>query len=213
MEKTFNMTPFEKVNYFEESIASWFGSSYAVAVDCCTHGLELCLRLLNIRKIFVPRNTYLSVAMLSNKLNIRREFVDLKWKNHYSLTTGYGISSNANIIDAAVLWEPNSYVKGSYMVLSFQFKKHLSLGRGGMILTDSIDSYNDLKAMTYDGRTNNSLPWSEQDIYNIGYHYYMTPETAELGLQKLEEAKSKPAKEWSYKDYPDLFNFQVFKNG
>jgi len=213
MEKTFDMTPFEKVNYFEESIASWFGSSYAVAVDCCTHGLELCLRLFNIRKIFVPRNTYLSVAMLSDKLNIRREFVDLKWKDYYSLTDGYSINSNANIIDAAVLWEPNSYITGSYMVLSFQFKKHLSLGRGGMILTDSIDSYKSLKAMTYDGRTNNNLPWSKQDIYNIGYHYYMTPETADLGLEKLEEAKSKTSKKWSYKDYPDLFNFQVFKNG
>ena len=30
----------------EEQISNFFGSPYAVAVDCCTHGIELCLRLL-----------------------------------------------------------------------------------------------------------------------------------------------------------------------
>ena len=46
-----------------------------------------------------------------------------------------------NVIDAAVLWEKNSYVKGTMMCISFQFQKHLSLGRGGMILLDDKDWY------------------------------------------------------------------------
>ena len=40
------------------------------------------------------------------------------------------------IIDAAVHWESDSYVPGTYMCISFQFRKHLSLGRGGIILFD-----------------------------------------------------------------------------
>ena len=32
------------VEEFEKKIANFFGSPYAVAVDCCTHGLEVCLR-------------------------------------------------------------------------------------------------------------------------------------------------------------------------
>ena len=37
------------------------------------------------------------------------------------------------------------------------------------------------------------VPWRKQNISRSGYHYYMTPETAELGLKKLPEAiKKKP---------------------
>mgnify|MGYP003661763403 CR=1 FL=1 len=35
---------FELIKTFENKIAEFFGSPYAVAVDCCTHGVELCLR-------------------------------------------------------------------------------------------------------------------------------------------------------------------------
>jgi hypothetical protein len=38
----------------------------------------------------------------------------------------------------------------------------------------------------------------------MGYHYYMTPEIANFGLQKLETAKKTPAKVWNYLDYPNL---------
>ena len=65
------------------------------------------------------------------------------------------------------------------MNLSFQFQKHLSLGRGGMILTDNRYSAKQLKKMSYDGRLPD-IPWREQDIDMMGYHYYMTFETDKL---------------------------------
>ena len=73
------------------------------------------------------------------------------------------------------------------MSVSFQFRKHLSLGRGGMILCDNKDDYISLKKMSYDGRLPD-IPWRDQDISTMGYHYYMTPETAQKGLDKLESA-------------------------
>ena len=51
----------------KKKIAKWFGSKYAVAVDCCTLGIELCLRLYNISVITVPKRTYLSVPFLADK--------------------------------------------------------------------------------------------------------------------------------------------------
>ena len=45
---------FEKVRIFENKIADFFGAPYAVAVDSCTHGIELCLRLTLAKKIKVP---------------------------------------------------------------------------------------------------------------------------------------------------------------
>ena len=193
---------FQAIADFEKEIAKFFGSPYAVAVDCCTHGLELCLRLKNVEKIKVPKRTYLSVPMLANKLNIEREWTEEEWQDYYYLTE--------NIIDAAVLWRPNSYIPNTYMCISFQFRKHLSLGRGGVILFDREEDFETLKRMSYDGR-DPDVSWTQQDVQSLGYHYYMTPETATLGLQKLPAAITTAPKRWVCTDWPDLTTMNVFK--
>jgi hypothetical protein len=63
--------------------------------------------------------------------------------------------------------------------------------------------------MSYDGRDPN-LPWAKQNITEIGYHYYMTPETAQLGLSLLPDAMITDPQKWSYKDYPDISKMAVF---
>jgi len=96
------------------------------------------------------------------------------------------------------------------MCVSFQFRKHLNLGRGGIILTDDKEASKELKKMSYDGRIPN-VPWREQNISSVGYHYYMTPETAELGLKKLPSAISTTPRKWNVSDWPDLTKMDVFK--
>jgi dTDP-4-amino-4,6-dideoxygalactose transaminase len=96
------------------------------------------------------------------------------------------------------------------MCLSFQYKKHLSLGRGGAILLQNKDEYDILKKMSYDGRLPN-IPWMEQNIDTIGYHYYMTPEIAKLGLEKLPNSIKQISQKWDYQNYPDLRKISVFK--
>jgi dTDP-4-amino-4,6-dideoxygalactose transaminase len=96
------------------------------------------------------------------------------------------------------------------MSISFQYQKHLSLGRGGIILCDNLHDAEQLKKMSYDGRLPN-IPWKEQDIDMIGYHYYMTPETANLGLIKLPMAIINQPKTWTIKDWPDLTQMDIFK--
>ena len=193
---------FQVIADFEKEIAKFFGAPYAVAVDCCTHGLELCLRMKGATKITVPKHTYLSVPMLANKLGIELEWTDEEWLEYYYLTD--------RIVDAAVLWRKDSYVPGTYMSVSFQFKKHLSLGRGGVVLFDDPEAFDILKRMSYDGRSPDSS-WTEQNIKTMGYHYYMTPETAEMGLKKLPEAIEKPPKKWVHTDWVDLTTMDVFK--
>ena len=194
---------FQAVGDFEKQIASFFGSPYAVAVDCCTHGLELCLRQQDVKSIVVPKRTYLSVPMLADKLSIKLKWKDEDWQDYYYL-------GDTKIVDAAVLWERDSYVPGTFMCLSFQFRKHLSLGRGGMILTDNKGASLELKKMSYDGRIPN-IPWRDQNINTYGFHYYMTPETAELGLKKLPKAIETEPRKWVIEDWPDLRDMEVFK--
>jgi dTDP-4-amino-4,6-dideoxygalactose transaminase len=194
---------FDDIKIFEEQIANFFGSPYAVAVDCCTHGIELCLRDQEISMFTVPKRTYISVPFLAHKLNIAFNWRNEDWADYYYL-------GGTNIIDAAVLWKENSYISGTFMCLSFQYRKHLSLGRGGMILTDNKSAADRLKKMSYDGRCPD-IPWREQNIKTFGYHYYMTPETAALGIKKLPEAISTPPKQWTVEDWPDLSKMEIFK--
>ena len=164
-----------KVAEFEKLIANFYGAPYAVATDCCTHAIELCLRIENIEyPVNCPTRTYISVPMTFMKLGLEWQFDDYDWEDYYFIGC-------TDIIDAAVYWKQNGYIPETKMCLSFQHKKHLSLGRGGMILLDNYDEYVKLKKMSYDGRLPD-VPWAEQDIDSMGYHYYMTPETAQRGI-------------------------------
>jgi len=193
----------DNVVKFEKLIATFYNAPYAIAVDCCTHAIELCLRLTKPNNVTCPAHTYLSVPMTLKKLDINFSFVDANWNDFYFL-------GNTNIVDAAVYWRRNGYIPNTLMCLSFQHKKHLSLERGGMILLDNLTQYNELKKMRYDGRLDD-IPWKEQDIDSIGYHYYMTPETAERGIYKFCTAEVTEPKLWTHEDYPDISKMKVFK--
>ena len=191
------------VTEFEKLIGNYYGSRYAIAVDCCTHAIELCLRLTKPKTVTTPKHTYVSVPMTFEKLNLKWHWSDHEWQDFYYITP--------NIIDAAVYWQQDGYKHGTLMCLSFQYKKHLNVGRGGMILLDNTEHYKQLCKMRYDGRTDDK-PWAEQDIDTIGYHYYMTPETAKLGIERFKEVVNTEPKRWSYQNYPDLSNLRVFKD-
>ena len=194
---------FEYIEKFENEIANFYGAPYAVATDCCTHAIELCLRCEGYDNIVIPSHTYISVPFTFKKLNLKWKFEYQEWKDFYYLR-------NTNIIDAAVYWKQNGYIKNTYMCLSFQYKKHLSLGRGGAILLQNKEDYDILKKMSYDGRTPN-IPWMDQNIDTMGYHYYMTPETAKFGLDKLPKAFKNNPKSWNYSHYPNLNTMKVFQ--
>ena len=92
---------FDSVTNFENKIAEFFGSPYAVAVDCCTHGIELCLRFTGANNVTFPTRTYLSVPFLGEKLNLNWSWKNENWKDYYCI-------GNTSIYDAAVLWKRNS---------------------------------------------------------------------------------------------------------
>ena len=195
---------FKYINEFEEKIAEFYNAPYAVVTDCCTHAIELCLRYEGYNNIIVPTHTYISVPITLKKLNLDWKFEYQEWEDFYYL-------GNTNIVDAAVYWKRDGYIENTYMCLSFQYRKHLSLGRGGAILLQNKEDYDILKKMSYDGRSQNQ-PWMEQNIDTIGYHYYMTPETAQLGLEKLTCAIKENSKKWNYNNYPDLTSMKIFYN-
>lgn len=194
---------FKTVRDFERAIADYYDAPYAVAVDCCTHAIELCLRYMRPKtSIGIPTHTYISIPFLCEKLGLDWHWENTEWENYYTI-------SGTDIIDAAVDFRPHSYIPLSFTCLSFQFKKPLSLGRGGAILCHYESDYDALKKMAYDGRVDDQ-PWGDQAIDTIGYHYYMTPETAQMGLDKLPVVAKQKWPTWNWKDYPFLPDMPVF---
>lgn len=195
---------FTTVTDFEQAIAEYFGAPVAVATDSCTHALELCLRYQNVRVTECPTHTYISVPFTLMKLQINWQWWDQPWSRWYALT-------HTNIVDAAALFERDSYLPGHWMCISFQANKPLNLGRGGMILLDDHQAAWDLRAMAHDGRQR-GIPWADQDITTMGYHYHMTPETAAAGLERLPDVIEQQFETWNWRRYPYLPDRSVFAN-
>ena len=110
---------FQTVTDFEKEISKFYGAPYGIAIDSCTHAIELCLRYKKVEKFTVPPNTYPSIPNLAKKIGIEFEWEEQDWKDYYYL-------GGTNIIDSAVLWKENSYIPNTFMCLSFQFQKHLN---------------------------------------------------------------------------------------
>lgn len=199
------MIPFQKLFEFENKVAEFFGAPYAVATDCNTHALELCFRLNEYNRISVPNQTYVSVPFMLEKIGLPYFIDDVQWYDYYYMTN--------DIIDAAVYWKENGYIPGTKMCLSFHFKKHINIGRGGMILLDNKTEYDRLTKMRYDGRSiYDGVLHRDEDITEIGYHYYMPPETAEIGIDIFERKKNMIPENVSYMSYRKLTDFTYFSN-
>ena len=205
--------PYNVVKMFEEEIAKYTGSPYAVAIDSCTNGLFLCCKYLNTKKVTIPKRTYLSVPMSIIHSGAEVVFEDLQWKGIYQLKP-------YPLYDAAKRLTSDMYIKDSFMCLSFHIKKQLPIGKGGMILTDSKNAVEWLKKARYEGRSEKY--YKEDSIEMLGWNMYMTPQQASHGLALMQNyPKHQPdLGEWESRDnecsfqdgYRDLTEFPVFKN-
>jgi dTDP-4-amino-4,6-dideoxygalactose transaminase len=194
---------------FEQLIANYCGSKYAVACDSNSNAIKLVLEYLNIKdtKIEIPKNTYASVPMQIIHSGNIPVFKDLHWSGKYQL--GY-----TGIYDAACAFYKNMYydtLDESYMILSFHHRKILNIGKGGIILTNDKNFVNWCRPMIYDGRHIDKM-YNEDELECIGYHMYMTPEDAKIGIDIFNK-KIKDFNEdcGSYETYNDLTNQPVFK--
>ena len=196
----------EVVDIFEREVAAFFNAPYAVAVDCCTHAIQLCLEYRwqttaeEPVHIKIPKRTYVSVPMAVAQSGHMVKLIDLDWKDYYYLNP-------TNIIDAAAYWQRGGYVPKTMMCLSFQIKKHINIGRGGMILLDDKKAYDWLRLARYDGR-DMTVPYNgEGHIKMMGYHYYLTPEDCARGIllmRKKKDMKAAPMGSFSYPDTEEM---------
>jgi len=199
--------PFQIVRWFEEEIAHYTGAPYAIATDSCTNAIFLSCKHLGVdgKTITVPSRTYLSVPQSVRQAGANVQFEDLDWKGIYQLKP-------FPIYDAAKRLTSGMYIPGSLMCLSFHFKKHLKIGKGGMILTDNVGAVEHIKRMRYEGRTEN-ISYHEDIIDEEGWNMYMTPEQAARGLVLLTDHPQNSPDLIEDPPYRDLTEFSLFKKG
>ena len=114
------------------------------------------------------------------------------------------------IYDAAKRFTSNMYIPDTFMCLSFHIKKHLKIGKGGMILTDNEEAVEWFKAARYEGRSEKL--YHEDDIKTLGWNMYMTPQQAAHGLALMQNYPRVSADLGENNGYRDLTEFTVFKN-
>jgi dTDP-4-amino-4,6-dideoxygalactose transaminase len=192
--------PYKIVKMFEEEVADYTGAPYAISVDSCTSALFLCCKYLEVTDVIIPSKTYLSVpqSIINSGGNVIFDPSTNDWRGVYQLNP-------YPIYDAAKRFTSGMYIPNTFMCLSFHIKKHLKIGKGGMILTDNKEAADWFKESRYEGRSEKL--YHEDDIKHIGWNMYMTPQEASHGLNLMQNI------EWSYPDldenngYRDLRDF------
>ena len=161
-------------------MAEYGGSKYAVAIDNCTDALFLCLKYLKAEgEITLPKRTYVSVPCTVIHAGCQVKFEDIEWSGEYPL-------SPYPVYDAATRMRRGMYVPDSYYCLSFHRRKHIPIGKGGMILTDNKDAYEWFKVARYEGRHIDRL-YKDDTFDMIGWNMYLPPEQAAEGLELFKK--------------------------
>lgn len=196
---------YDVVRKFEKEIAHFAGAKHGVAVSSLSNALLLCCHYRKVRQVTIPKHTYPSVPMSIIHAGGTVKFEDMDWSGVYEL-------SPYKIIDGALRFRRNMYRKNTLHCLSFHMKKHIPIGRGGMILTDNPVIAKWLRRMRFDGRTE-GVPLLADTFTEIGYNCYMTPDQAARGLQYFQQIQHKDLQDMDVKEqgYPDLSKFEIFK--
>ena len=192
---------------FEEEVAHYTGAPHAISVNNCTNALFLACKWVDIvdKEVTIPKLTYLSPPQSIRQAGGKLVFEDREWEGIYQL-------SPFPIYDAAKRFTSNMYLPATYMCLSFHIKKHLKIGKGGMILTDNADAATWFKARRYEGRTD-GRSYHEDMISEEGWNMYMTPDQAARGLMLMQNYPQTADDIPENPSYRDLTEFELFKEG
>ena len=205
--------PIDIIDIFEKKVAKFAGSKYAIAVNSASSGIFLCLKhyqnTYGNQKDFpttitVPSRTYISVPMTVINAGFKVKFEDIKWKGIYDLEP-------FNLVDGATRWTKNMYVgDGALQVVSFQIKKRVPIGAGGMILTDNKKEYEWLKLASHDGR-NMNVHYGDDEFAVIGWHMNMIPEDAARGILLMDSLPEVNEDVYGWENYYDISKRKVFE--
>lgn len=203
------ISPYQVIRDFEEEVATWSGAKFGVAVESCTAALFLSLQYRKtelpggyLGTVEIPARTYPGVPCAIIHSGGRVNFRQVPWSGVYELAP-------YRIVDGALRFQKNMY-EGGLHCLSFHLKKHLPIGRGGMILTNDEKAYKWLKKARFDGR--DEVPLLQDNFTMLGWNMYMQPEQASRGLQLFSLVKGRVQEDLKVEEqgYPNLAEYKIY---
>lgn len=207
-----NIKDSEIVSVFENKIAKFAGAKYGIATDCCTNAIFLSLQYLkSINEIkdedviTIPSRVFFSIPMAIQLSGLKVKFESIDWSGCYQLKP-------TNIWDAAVRFTENMFVPDTLYCVSFQYKKRLPIGRGGIILTDNKHAKEIIDQTRNMGRHMNVDQWHDKFDMN-GWNMYMSPDDAARGILIFDELmeQGKIYEDSANQDnYADLSTQEIF---
>jgi len=153
-----------------------------VAVDSGTSALFLSLtwaRKVDPHNVIeIPRNTFYGVPMMAVHTGFNKiVWTNEPWSGQYQLKP-------TPVIDSALRFCAGMYCDG-FVCLSFQSRKLLPIGRGGMILHDSAEADVWFRRARFFGRS--EVPIEEDPGAEFpGWKMYMLPDEAARGLTLMQ---------------------------
>jgi dTDP-4-amino-4,6-dideoxygalactose transaminase len=198
--------PWQVVRDFESAVAEYAGSRYAVAVDTGTAAIFLACKYLKVQRVTIPCRTYCSVPCSIIHAGGSVGFWNREWKGSYRLGP-YPILDSACRFTRGMFRAENECGDSWYSCLSFQYRKHLKIGRGGMILTDDPVAVDWFRLARFSGR--HEVPLMEDSPSMVGWSCYMEPERAARGLTLLSMMPDH--NEDLRFEYPDLSKFPIYQ--
>lgn len=205
------MSIYDITSEFERKLCEYTGAPFAVAVDNQSNALFLALMREGIegKEIWIPKHTYPSVPCEIIHAGGRVLFHDSPkiLKGEYPLM-------NTKVWDSALTFTHDMYQEGQTQCLSFTGAyKHLKLGKGGAILTDSEEDYLWYKRARFSGRRECS--YHEDDLDMLGWNFYLLPEIAARGVRDMQQFYDREGKPRDMPDielpYPDLSKFKIYQ--
>ena len=114
--------PFTVVTMFEEEVAHYTGSPYAISTSNCTNSLLLSCIYCDVKDkdVTIPKKTYISVPQAIKHAGGNVKFESVKWEGIYQLKP-------FPIYDAAKRFTSGMYIKNTIMCLSFHLKKAIAV--------------------------------------------------------------------------------------
>jgi len=208
------MNPHSVTAEFEKAICDYTGAPYCVAVDNASNALFLALMFDDIKgkTISLPCRTYMSVPCEVIHAGGSVEFYGVDGN---SISGAYQLKPT-KVWDSALRFTADMYLPNTSMCCSFTGPyKHLKLGKGGCILTDSLQAYLWFKRARYSGRREMSYHGDNFDM--LGWNFYMNPLISSLGLLLMGQFYNIDGTKKHMEDlrlpYPDLRKFKIYTDG
>jgi dTDP-4-amino-4,6-dideoxygalactose transaminase len=142
---------------FEDELMLYTGAPYIVLTDSCTNAIELVCRHLKVKEASIPRYTWRGVPRAIRRAGAQVYIEDRDWVGAYQLRP-------TPIWDSARRFYAGMYKRGTFMCVSFHFKKILGHTRGGAILCDNRDDWHAMDKMTRDDGGLGMHCWMPSDV-------------------------------------------------